>query len=411
MTPPGALVILILLGGTWFPTRGASGLLAHGVGRDRTPTVAARELSSPSKEGPVATSTGRRRRGGGRIRLRTVVLLAALALAAAGCGGDDEEGGQASGTTQAAQSSCANQTLASPTDATLILDFLPNPVHVAIYQGLAAGTYQANNINLQVQTPTSTSDTLRLLATDRADIGIVSLLDFLTSYQQNQPITAFMALEQRPLGSLLALEKSGIASPKDLEGQTVGVTGVPSDLAAVKSMVANAGGDPTKVKTVTIGFNAVQNLVAGKVKAAVGFWNAEGVQLQAQEPTKVFKLDEFGAPAYPELVVFTRNDTVRDNPALICAFTKATVEGYTQATANPDQALQNLTEQAEGLALADAKAQYEALKPIYQADKPVYGTLDLKVLADYLAWAKQADILDLSDDPSKFATNQFTASA
>ena len=29
-----------------------------------------------------------------------------------------------------------------------------------------------------------------------------------------------------------------------------------------------------------------------KVKAAVGFWNAEGVQIQAQEPTKVFKLDE-----------------------------------------------------------------------------------------------------------------------
>jgi putative hydroxymethylpyrimidine transport system substrate-binding protein len=37
---------------------------------------------------------------------------------------------------------------------------------------------------------------------------------------------------------------------------------------------------------VTIGFNAVQNLIAGKVKAAVGFWNAEGVQLQAQEPTR-----------------------------------------------------------------------------------------------------------------------------
>jgi hypothetical protein len=147
-----------------------------------------------------------------------------------------------------------------------------------------------------------------------------------------------------------------------------------------KSMVADAGGDPTKVKTVTIGFNAVQNLIAGKVAAAVGFWNAEGVQLQAKEPTKVFKLDEFGAPAYPELVAFTRNDTISKNPALICAFTKATVDGYTQAAANPEQALDNLTKQAEGLALSDAKAQYDALKTIYQADAPVYGTLDLEVL-------------------------------
>ena len=352
-----------------------------------------------------------RHRARGTDRLRLVALLAILALAVAGCGGGDDDGGAGqTGTTQAA-GACTDQKLASPTDVTLILDFLPNPVHIAIYQGLAAGTYKANNINLKVQTPTSTSDTLRLLATDRADIGIVSLLDFLTSYQQKQPITAFMALEQRPLGSLLALEKSGVASPKDLENQTVGVTGVPSDLAAVNSMVANAGGDPTKVKTVTIGFNAVQNLIAGKVKAAVGFWNAEGVQLQAQEPTKVFKLDEFGAPAYPELVAFTRNDTINDNPALVCAFTKATVEGYTQATANPDQALDNLTKQAEGLALSDAKAQYEALKPVYQADAPVYGALDLAVLAEYLTWAKEAKILDLSDDPAKFATDRFMPSA
>jgi NitT/TauT family transport system substrate-binding protein/putative hydroxymethylpyrimidine transport system substrate-binding protein len=364
------------------------------------------------KEDSVGESRWAWRRAHGSTRLRLVALLAALALAVAGCGGgdDDEGSGAGTGTTQAA-GACTDQKLASPTDVTLILDFLPNPVHIAIYQGLATGTYKANNINLKVQAPTSTSDTLRLLATDRADIGIVSLLDFLTSYKQSQPITAFMALEQRPLGSLLALEKSGIASPKDLEGQTVGVTGVPSDLAAVNSMVANAGGDPTKVKTVTIGFNAVQNLVAGKVKAAVGFWNAEGVQLQAKEPTTVFKLDEFGAPAYPELVAFTRNDTISSNPALICAFTKATVDGYTSATANPDQALDNLTKQAEGLALSDAKAQYEALKPVYQADAPVYGALNLAVLGEYLTWAREAKILDLSDDPAKFATDKFTPSA
>ena len=43
------------------------------------------------------------------------------------------------------------------------------------------------------------------------------------------------------------------------------------------------------------------------------------------------------------------------------------------------------------------------LAGVYQADAPVYGALDLKVLADYLTWAKEAKILDLSDDPAKFA--------
>jgi putative hydroxymethylpyrimidine transport system substrate-binding protein len=351
-----------------------------------------------------------RRRGVRAHRLRVAALAVALALVAVGCGDEGGGGGQSSSATNQA-SSCANQKLGDLTGATLILDFLPNPVHIAIYQGLASGTYKANNIDLKIQTPTSTSDTLKLLATDKADFGIVSLLDFLTSYKQRQPITAVMALEQRPLGSLLTLEKSGITRPKDLEGQLVGVTGVPSDLAAVKSMVQDDGGDPAKVKTVTIGFNAVQNLIAGKVKAAVGFWNAEGVQLQEQEPTKIFKLDEFGAPPYPELVAFTRNETISENPALVCAFTKATVEGYKQAEANPDQALANLTKESEGLSLSAAEQQYEALKPIYKADAPVYGHLDSKVLTDYLAWAKQAGVLDLSDDPSKFATTKFLPDA
>jgi putative hydroxymethylpyrimidine transport system substrate-binding protein len=338
-----------------------------------------------------------------------LALLLVLVLLAAGCGGGDDEGGGGTGQgAQPAANSCDGQTLASPTKATLILDFLPNPVHLAIYQGLAAGTYKANNVELTVRTPTSTSDTLRLLASKRADFGIVSLLDFLTAYKQRQPITAFMALEQRPLGSLLALERSGVTRPKDLEGKLVGVTGVPSDLAAVNSMVAHDGGDPSRVRTVTIGFNAVQNLVGGKVAAAVGFWNAEGVQLQQRRaPTRIFKLDQFGAPPYPELVAFTRNQTLQERVPLVCAFTKATAAGYQQAIANPDQALGNLSKQAKGLELDAAKAQFEALKPIYQAGAPVYGKLDLKVLGDYLGWARQAKILDLRDDPSKFATDKY----
>jgi len=176
-------------------------------------------------------------------------------------------------------------------------------------------------------------------------------------------------------------------------------------------MVADDGGDPAKVRTVTIGFNAVQNLIAGKVKAAVGFWNAEGVQLQAQQPTTVFKLDQFGAPPYPDLVLFTRNETLPGNPALVCAFAKATVEGYQQAQANPDQALANLAKQSQGLSLSAARQQYEALKPIYQAGAPVYGELDTKVLADYLVWARKAGVLDLSDEPSKLATSRFLPNA
>ena len=44
-------------------------------------------------------------------------------------------------------------------------------------------------------------------------------------------------------------------------------------------IVRGDGGDPGGVREVTIGFQAVPALLAGRVAAATGFWNAEGVAL------------------------------------------------------------------------------------------------------------------------------------
>src|SRR5258705_81025 len=77
-------------------------------------------------------------------------------------------------------------------------------------------------------------------------------------------------------------DPNAVKRPRDLEGRTVGVTGLPSDDAVLDSVVSADGGDPSQVQRVTIGFNAVAALAAGRVDAATAFWNAEGVTLQRQ---------------------------------------------------------------------------------------------------------------------------------
>ena len=45
-------------------------------------------------------------------------------------------------------------------------------------------------------------------------------------------------------------------------------------------------------------------LAAGKLDAATGFWNAEAAELERQGiPIHELRVDEFGAPRFPELVV------------------------------------------------------------------------------------------------------------
>src|SRR5207253_5862651 len=131
-----------------------------------------------------------------------------------------------------------------------------------------------------------------------------------------------------------------VRRPRDLEGRKVGVTGLPSDEAVVDSEVAADGGDPAAVDRVTIGFNAVASLAAGKVDAATGFWNAEGVSLRRQGvPIRIFKVDRYGAPPYPELVLATSRKTLEHDPELVDAVLDATRRGYKAAVEDPAAAL------------------------------------------------------------------------
>src|SRR3954463_7870356 len=221
---------------------------------------------------------------------RVAALLAAalLVLALLGCGGGGAEPG-------------------APKGATLVLDFQPNAVHSGIYAAQARGAFEDLAIDLHIQEPSSTADSAKLLETGRADFAVMDINDFGIARERGLDLVAIAAIVQRPLASVIARDPNEIRTPADLAGKTIGVTGVPSDDAVLDTVLRSGGVDPADVHRVTIGFNAVADLAAGKVDAATAFWNAEGVELQQQGiPIREFRVDQFGAPRYPELVLVTR---------------------------------------------------------------------------------------------------------
>ena len=81
------------------------------------------------------------------------------------------------------------------------------------------------------------------------------------------------------------------------------------------SVLEAGGADPEAVERVTIGFDSVAALAAGRVDAATAFWNAEGVVLRRLGvPTREFRVDDFGAPRYPELILTTTAETLAERP-------------------------------------------------------------------------------------------------
>jgi ABC-type nitrate/sulfonate/bicarbonate transport system substrate-binding protein len=269
--------------------------------------------------------------------------------------------------------------------ATLILDFTPNAVHTGIYAALARHYDRAAGVNLHVIAPTASTDSIKLLETARADFAILDIHDLALARERGADIVGIMALVQRPLAAVIAAPP--ITSPRALQSRTVGVTGVPSDTAVLRSIVAGAGGDPKRLKQVTIGFNAVAALLSGRVAAATAFWNDEGVTLQRRRPGfHVFRVDRYGAPSYPELVLCATGKSLREDPALARGVVRALVRGYGVALSDPEGAAADLEARVPGLDPKLLAAELGAVQPAFLAPDGAYGELNLSALRSWARW-------------------------
>jgi putative hydroxymethylpyrimidine transport system substrate-binding protein len=308
-----------------------------------------------------------------------VASLAAvlLGLAAAGCGGDGAEPG-------------------APQRATLVLDFTPNAVHSGIYAALRRGYYRDAAVDLEVHAPSASTDAPKLLEAGRADFAILDIHDLGIARERGLDVVGVAAIVQRPLASVIARADGPVRRPRDLEGRRVGVTGLPSDDAVVDSEVAADGGDPANVDRVTIGFKAVTYLAADKVDAATGFWNAEAVALRRRGVSvRVFKVDRYGAPRYPELVLCTSKRTHMRDPELVNAVVEATARGYRAALTHPDAALDDLVAENPALDRGEQAAQLRVLLPALRP--PVH--LDRSALEQWADWDLEHGILERPIDP------------
>jgi NitT/TauT family transport system substrate-binding protein/putative hydroxymethylpyrimidine transport system substrate-binding protein len=141
------------------------------------------------------------------------------------------------------------------------------------------------------------------------------------------------------------------------------VTGLPSDDAVLRAVVEHDGGDYSKLKRTTIGFSAVPSLIAGKVDAVVAFWNAEGVALRLRGVrTREFRVDDYGAPRYPELVLATRRATLRHRPDQVEATLAALRHGTVVALRDRQATIDRLVK-VSGADEALVRAQLDAVAP------------------------------------------------
>jgi putative hydroxymethylpyrimidine transport system substrate-binding protein len=313
--------------------------------------------------------------------VRTVALLAAAIVAAAAltaCGAGDGSGRDATGH--------------APTPVSLVLDFTPNAAHAGIYTAIERGYDRQAGIDLHVIVPSQSTDAIKLLETGRADFAILDIHDLAIARERGQRIAGILPIVEQPLAAVIAAPP--FHDPAQLQGRTVGVTGDPSDTAVLESVVRGSGGVPAKVKTITIGYDAVADLLAGRVDAATAFWNDEGVTLQRRRPGfHVFRVDRYGAPSYPELVVCASDAFLHAHPPLAHALVKTLSRGYKAVIADPRVGEHALASQVPGLDPQLTAAELAKLEPAFTGPGHHFGVLDIPLLRRWARWEQRFGIV------------------
>jgi ABC-type nitrate/sulfonate/bicarbonate transport system substrate-binding protein len=304
---------------------------------------------------------------------RLICLLVLLGCALTGCGTGDPSAPQGQ-------------------DVNLVLDFAPNAIHAGIYSAVARGFDSGEGINLVVRAPSATADGIKLLQTGQADFALLDIHDLALARERGIDLVGVMAIVQRPLAAVIAAP--GIRSPRQLAGRTVGITGVPSDSAVLGSVVSGAGGRRNAVRTVNIGFNAVPALLSGKVTAATAFWNDEGVQIsRRRRGFRVFRVDDYGAPAYPELLLCATRQTVEQNAGEVRAVVRTLVRGYGITLTDPSASLADLSAQVPGIDQGLAAAELNAEEPAFLGSAGNFGQLSLPRLRAWAGWERREGIV------------------
>ncbi|MGI8427913.1 MAG: ABC transporter substrate-binding protein [Solirubrobacteraceae bacterium] len=300
----------------------------------------------------------RRRRA--RLVLWSCVLLTAAALA--GCG-----------------ASTGGSGAQAPHPVSIALDFTPNPAHAPIFLATHDGYDKRFGISLQIREPGSGPDSLKLLLGGRVDIGVLDINDLGLARERGADVVGIAALVQQPLGALIV--QPSIKRPRDLQGRKVGVSGLPSDPAFLQAILSRDGASLRRVDQITIGFNAVAQMLAGTIAAVPAFWSDEGVTLRQRGlPVREFRINHYGAPNFPEVVLVVTRATLRRRRSAIVRALAAIAVGARKAVTDPRQATRVITNAAAGDSRL-IRAQTLAIAPALQP--PL--RLNPKVLA---AWAR-----------------------
>ena len=329
-----------------------------------------------------------------RIRPLTAIAVALLlAVLGAGCGEKEDvlEPGE-------------------PQELTLMLDYFPNADHAGIYAAEANGDFADAGLDVTIRQPPDPAAPIKQVAAGRVDLAISYEPEVLRARDQGLRVVSVGAVVRKPLTSIISLPKAKITTPADLAGKTVGTAGIDYQSAYLRTILTDAGVDPSTVTERNVGFNFTPALLTRRVDATLGaFWNYEGTQLRLDgRKPRIIRMEQTGVPTYDELVLVANQSALERDGSRIRAFVSALARGTRELARNPDRGVQALLDANPDLDPKLQRAVVRVTMPLFlpAAGRP-FGWQDPGEWQAFVAWMRENRLLTDIPDAGGAFTNEF----
>ncbi len=285
--------------------------------------------------------------------------------------------------------------------------FIPNVQFAPFYVAQAKGFYAAEGLDVSLEYGFE-NDFVALTAQGERQFAIASGDQVILARSQGLPIVYVMKWYNRYPVGVAALANSGISSPKDLNGHTVGIPGLfGASYVAWKGLVYAAGVDEASIDLQEIGFTQAEALNQGKVDAAVVYIANEPVQLtQAGEAVNVIQVSD-----YLNLVsngIVTNEKLIKENPDLVRRMVRASLKGVAYTIDHPEEAFEITRTFIPDMTDDDAPTQRKVLDAsieLWRTDAP--GITGPQNWADSVEFMRQSGLIETDVNAEAMYSNQF----
>ncbi|MFC1405384.1 MULTISPECIES: ABC transporter substrate-binding protein [Streptacidiphilus] len=273
------------------------------------------------------------------MRRQSIVctVTAVLAVVLAGC----SSGTGSSGTGPAASGSSTGTGAAALVDVKVgvipIVDVAP------IYLGVKQGFFADQGLKLSLTTAQGGAAIVPGVVSGQFQFGFSNVLSLMLAEQNGVPIKAISngvastGVAGKDFGALVVKKGSAITSAKDLVGKKVAINTLKNiNEVAVRDSVQKAGGDPSKVSFVELGFDAMPAALAkGQIDAALVVEPALAT-VKAQGATVIASPYVDVAPELTVAMYFTSTSYAQQHADVVKEFRTALAQSLAYADGHPD---------------------------------------------------------------------------